>query len=148
VNWNAADNRRENARGLAEERRVAGFPPRTSLGYNTTAHFSFRGDTMLKPQLTEFMRRMDQNSIAIIPAAREACARMIRTIVIAKTRDSYLTGFEQPARTPSSLISRKEVYPVCAAARSGARNMGWLPGRVEGAVRDYQADDLPDQRVR
>ena len=27
---------------------------------------------MLKPQLTEFMRRMDQKSVAIIPAAREA----------------------------------------------------------------------------
>ncbi|MDX6385781.1 MAG: hypothetical protein QOK48_3354, partial [Blastocatellia bacterium] len=27
---------------------------------------------MLKPQLTEFMRRMDPNSVAIIPAAREA----------------------------------------------------------------------------
>ena len=27
---------------------------------------------MLKPQLTEFMRRMDKNSVAIIPSAREA----------------------------------------------------------------------------
>ena len=29
---------------------------------------------MLKPQLVEFMRRMDKNSVAIIPAAREARA--------------------------------------------------------------------------
>ncbi len=28
---------------------------------------------MLKPQLVEFMRRMDKNSVAIIPAARESC---------------------------------------------------------------------------
>ena len=27
---------------------------------------------MIKPQLLEFMRRMDPNSVAIIPAARES----------------------------------------------------------------------------
>ena len=32
---------------------------------------------MIKPQLKEFMRRIDKNSVAIIPAAREAVRRFI-----------------------------------------------------------------------
>src|SRR5258707_15295200 len=86
----------ENAEVLAEERRVGRFPPRTSLGYNTTANFHFRGDTMLK-QLTEFMRRMDPNSIAIIPAAREAVRSHDTNYRYRQNSDFfYLTGFEEP----------------------------------------------------
>ncbi len=44
---------------------------------------------MIKPQLLEFMRRMDPNSVAIIPAARES-VRTTRTIAIDKTQTSFI----------------------------------------------------------
>src|SRR5207249_5751056 len=52
---------------------------------------------MLKPQLTEFMRRMDPNSVAIIPAAREAVRSHDTNYRYRQNSDFfYLTGFEEP----------------------------------------------------
>src|SRR6185436_20918405 len=55
------------------------------------------GETMLKPQLAEFMRRMDKNSVAIIPAAREAVRSHDTHYRYRQNSDFfYLTGFEEP----------------------------------------------------
>src|SRR5216684_1999201 len=52
---------------------------------------------MLKPQLTEFMRRMDPKSVAIIPAAREAVRSHDTNYRYRQNSDFfYLTGFEEP----------------------------------------------------
>ena len=52
---------------------------------------------MIKPQLAEFMRRMDPNSVAIIPAAREAVRSHDTNYRYRQNSDFfYLTGFEEP----------------------------------------------------
>ena len=52
---------------------------------------------MIRPQLAEFMRRMDQNSVAIIPSAREATRSNDTAYRFRQDSDFlYLTGFEEP----------------------------------------------------
>jgi len=69
-----------------------------SVSYNTTPKVESTEETeMLKPQLTEFMRRMDPNSVAIIPAAREAVRSHDTNYRYRPKSDFfYLTGFEEP----------------------------------------------------
>ena len=52
---------------------------------------------MIRPQLAEFMRRMDPNSVAIIPGAREATRSNDTHYRFRQDSDFlYLTGFEEP----------------------------------------------------
>src|SRR4029078_1173996 len=52
---------------------------------------------MIRPQLQEFMRRMDQKSVAIIPSAREATRSNDTQYRFRQDSDFfYLTGFEEP----------------------------------------------------
>jgi hypothetical protein len=56
---------------------------------------------MLKPQLTEFMRRIDKNSVAIIPAARaKQCVRTTPIIAIARILISFISP-DLKSRMPS-----------------------------------------------
>ena len=52
---------------------------------------------MIRPQLQEFMRRMNQKSVAIIPSAREATRSNDTAYRFRQDSDFlYLTGFEEP----------------------------------------------------
>src|SRR5258706_11609810 len=105
--------------------------------------FHLRGDTMLKPQLTEFMRRMDPNSVAIIPAAREAVRSHDTNYRYRQNSDFfYLTGFEEPDAIAVIAPSSEKKFTLFVRPRDPEREIwdGYRAG-VEGAVRDYQADE-------
>ena len=52
---------------------------------------------MIRSQLQEFMRRMEPNSVAIIPGAREATRSNDTHYRFRQDSDFfYLTGFEEP----------------------------------------------------
>ena len=52
---------------------------------------------MVRPQMTEFMRRMRRKSVAIIPAARESVRSNDTNYRYRQDSDFYyLTGFEEP----------------------------------------------------
>ena len=54
---------------------------------------------MIRPQLEEFMRRMESNSVAIIPSAREATRSNDTHYRFRQDSDFYyVTGFEEPNR--------------------------------------------------
>ena len=68
---------------------------------------------MLKPQLIEFMRRMDKNSVAIIPAAREAVRSHDTHYRYRQNSDFfYLTGFEEPEAVAVIAVSRDRNRPA------------------------------------
>ena len=63
---------------------------------------------MIRPQLQEFMRRMDQKSVAIIPSAHEATRSNDTQYRFRQDSDFYyLTGFEEPEAS---------LGPACAGA--------------------------------
>src|SRR5580765_533242 len=105
--------------------------------------FHLRGDTMLKPHLTEFMRRMDPNSVAIIPAAREAVRSHDTNYRYRQNSDFfYLTGFEEPDAIAVIAPSSEKKFTLFVRPRDPEREIwdGYRAG-VEGAVRDYSADE-------
>src|ERR1043166_7547879 len=56
-----------------------------------------RSLSMIRPQLQEFMARMKQKSVAIIPSAREATRSNDTQYRFRQDSDFfYLTGFEEP----------------------------------------------------
>ncbi len=80
---------------------------------------------MIRPQLKEFMRRMAPKSVAIIPGAHDT--RRSNDTHYRFRQDSdffYLTGFEEPDASRSSSWTRHEVHALCAATRSGKRDLG------------------------
>jgi Xaa-Pro aminopeptidase len=98
---------------------------------------------MLKPQLTEFMRRMDPKSVAIIPAAREAVRSHDTNYRYRQNSDFfYLTGFEEPDAIAVIAPSGEKKFTLFVRPRDPEREIwdGYRAG-VEGAVRDYQADE-------
>jgi len=97
---------------------------------------------MLKPQLTEFMRRIDKNSVAIIPAAREAVRSHDTNYRYRQNSDFfYLTGFEEPDAIAVITPSKDKKITMFVRPRDPEREIwdGYRAG-VEGAVRDYSAD--------
>jgi Xaa-Pro aminopeptidase len=97
---------------------------------------------MLKPQLTEFMRRMDPNSVAIIPAAREAVRSHDTNYRYRQNSDFfYLTGFEEPDAIAVIAPSSQTKFTLFVRPRDLEREIwdGYRAG-VEGAVSDYKAD--------
>ena len=98
---------------------------------------------MLKPQLTEFMRRMDPKAVAIIPAAREAVRSHDTNYRYRQNSDFfYLTGFEEPDAIAVIAPSEAKKFTLFVRPRDPERAIwdGYRAG-VEGAKRDYSADE-------
>src|SRR2546427_2084874 len=98
---------------------------------------------MLKPQLTEFMRRMDPKSVAIIPAAREAVRSHDTNYRYRQNSDFfYLTGFEEPDAIAVIAPSKEKKFTLFVRPRDLEQEIwnGYRAG-VEGAVTDYSADE-------
>jgi len=97
---------------------------------------------MLKPQLTEFMRRMDKNSVAIIPSAREAVRSHDTNYRYRQNSDFfYLTGFEEPEAIAVITPGQDKKFTLFVRPRDLEQEIwnGYRAG-VEGAVQDYSAD--------
>jgi Xaa-Pro aminopeptidase len=98
---------------------------------------------MRKPQLKEFMRRMDKDSVAIIPAAREAVRSHDTNYRYRQNSDFfYLTGFEEPDAVAVIAPSRNKTFTLFVRPRDLEQEIwnGYRAG-VEGAVKDYGADE-------
>jgi len=98
---------------------------------------------MLKPQLTEFMRRMDQKSVAIIPAAREAVRSHDTNYRYRQNSDFlYLTGFDEPDAIAVIAPAQEKKFTLFVRPRDPERAIwdGYRAG-VEGAKSDYSADE-------
>lgn len=98
---------------------------------------------MTKPQLKEFMRRMDKDSVAIIPAAREAVRSHDTNYRYRQNSDFfYLTGFEEPEAIAVIAPSRDKKFTLFVRPRDLEQEIwtGYRAG-VEGAVNDYGADE-------
>src|SRR5437016_8751532 len=98
---------------------------------------------MIKPQLLEFMRRMDPNSIAISPAARESVRSHDTHYRDRQTSDFfYLTGFEEPDAIAVVAPSKEKKFTLFVRPRDREREIweGYRAG-VDGAVSDYSADE-------
>src|SRR6266851_10114378 len=98
---------------------------------------------MLKPQLTEFMRRMDPKSVAIIPAAREATRSNDTNYRYRQSSDFfYLTGFEEPEAIAVIAPGQEQKYILFVRPRDPEREI-WDGRRagVEGARSDFGADE-------
>src|SRR5437660_10809057 len=115
-----------------------------TVSYNTAPQVERLEETeMLKPQLTEFMRRMDPNSVAIIPAAREAVRSHDTNYRYRQNSDFfYLTGSEEPDAIAVIAPSKEKKFTLFVRPRDPEREI-WdgYRGGVEGAVRDYSADE-------
>jgi Xaa-Pro aminopeptidase len=97
---------------------------------------------MIRPQLAEFMRRMDQKSVAIVPGAREATRSNDTQYRFRQDSDFfYLTGFEEPESIAVIAPSREQKYTMFVRPRDPEREI-WDGRRagVEGAQRDYGAE--------
>ena len=98
---------------------------------------------MIRPQLAEFMRRMDQNSVAIIPSAREATRSNDTQYRFRQDSDFlYLTGFEEPEAIAVVAPAREQKYTLFVRPRDPEREI-WDGRRagVEGAKSEYGADE-------
>jgi len=98
---------------------------------------------MIKPQLKEFMRRIDKDSVAIIPAAREAVRSHDTNYRYRQNSDFfYLTGFEEPDAIAIIAPARAKKFTLFVRPRDLEKEIwnGYRAG-VEGAVADYSADE-------
>ena len=98
---------------------------------------------MRKPQLAEFMRRMDPKSVAIIPGAREAVRSHDTNYRYRQNSDFfYLTGFDEPDAIAVIAPSQEKKFTLFVRPRDPEREIwdGYRAG-VEGAARDYHADE-------
>ncbi len=98
---------------------------------------------MIKPQLAEFMRRMDPNSVAIIPAAREAVRSHDTNYRYRQNSDFfYLTGFEEPEAIAVIAPAKEKKFTMFVRPRDMEQEIwnGYRAG-VEGAKKDYSADE-------
>jgi Xaa-Pro aminopeptidase len=98
---------------------------------------------MIRPQLAEFMKRMDQESIAIIPAAREATRSNDTQYRYRQDSDFfYLTGFEEPESIAVIAPGREAKYTLFVRPRDPAQEV-WIGKRagVEGAKGEFGADE-------
>jgi Xaa-Pro aminopeptidase len=98
---------------------------------------------MIRPQLAEFMRRMDQNSVAIIPSASETTRSHDTNYRFRQDSDFYyLTGFEEPDSIAVIAPGREQKYTLFVRPRDPAQEI-WVGHRagVEGAKREFGADE-------
>jgi Xaa-Pro aminopeptidase len=98
---------------------------------------------MIRPQLEEFMRRMDQKSVAIIPAAREATRSNDTQYRFRQDSDFYyLTGFEEPEAIAIISPASEHKYTLFVRPRDPEQEI-WVGRRagVEGAKSEFGADE-------
>lgn len=98
---------------------------------------------MIRPQLEEFMRRMDQKSVAIIPAAREATRSNDTQYRFRQDSDFYyLTGFEEPESIAVIAPAHEQKYTLFVRPRDPEQEI-WVGRRagVEGAKSEFGADE-------
>jgi Xaa-Pro aminopeptidase len=98
---------------------------------------------MIRSQLQEFMRRMEPNSVAIIPSAREATRSNDTHYRFRQDSDFfYLTGFEEPDAIAVIKSSQSPQYTLFVRPRDPEREI-WDGRRagVEGARQDFGADE-------
>jgi Xaa-Pro aminopeptidase len=98
---------------------------------------------MIRSQLQEFMRRMEPNSVAIIPSAREATRSNDTHYRFRQDSDFfYLTGFEEPDAIAVINPSRSPKYTLFVRSRDPEREI-WDGRRagVEGAREQFGADE-------
>jgi Xaa-Pro aminopeptidase len=98
---------------------------------------------MIRPQLEEFMRRMDQKSVAIIPAAREATRSNDTQYRFRQDSDFYyLTGFEEPEAIAVMAPANEQKYTLFVRPRDPEQEI-WVGRRagVEGAKVEFGAQE-------
>jgi Xaa-Pro aminopeptidase len=98
---------------------------------------------MIRPQLEEFMRRMDQKSVAIIPAAHEATRSNDTQYRFRQDSDFYyLTGFEEPDAIAVIAPGRENKYTLFVRPRDPEQEI-WVGRRagVEGAKSEFGAQE-------
>ena len=98
---------------------------------------------MIRPQLAEFMKRMDQKAVAIIPAAREATRSNDTQYRYRQDSDFfYLTGFEEPESIAVIAPAHDHKYTLFVRPRDPEQEV-WIGKRagVEGAKSDLGADE-------
>jgi Xaa-Pro aminopeptidase len=98
---------------------------------------------MIRPQLEEFMRRMNPKSIAIIPGAREATRSNDTHYRFRQDSDFfYLTGFEEPEAIAVIKTDPDPHYTLFVRPRDPEREI-WDGRRagVEGAKEDFGANE-------
>lgn len=98
---------------------------------------------MIRPQLQEFMRRMDQKSVAIIPAAREATRSNDTQYRFRQDSDFYyLTGFEEPEAIAVIAPASERQYTLFVRPRDPEQEI-WVGRRagVEGAKSEFGAQE-------
>ncbi|HXD34274.1 MAG TPA: Xaa-Pro aminopeptidase [Pyrinomonadaceae bacterium] len=98
---------------------------------------------MIRPQLAEFMKRMDQKAVAIIPAAREATRSNDTQYRYRQDSDFfYLTGFEEPESIAIIAPGRDDKYTLFVRPRDPEREI-WDGKRsgVDGAKREFGAQE-------
>ncbi|HEY0005345.1 MAG TPA: Xaa-Pro aminopeptidase [Pyrinomonadaceae bacterium] len=97
---------------------------------------------MPRQQLADFIERMGQDSVAIIPGGREATRSNDTQYRFRQDSDFlYLTGFEEPDSIAVITPQQEQRYTLFVRPRDPEREI-WDGPRagVEGAVRDYGAD--------
>ncbi len=97
---------------------------------------------MRRPQLAEFMKRMESDSVAIIPSAREAYRSNDSNYRYRQDSDFYyLTGFDEPEAIAVIAPTKEHEYTLFVRPRDPEREIwdGYRAG-VEGAMREYGAD--------
>jgi Xaa-Pro aminopeptidase len=97
---------------------------------------------MIRPQLEEFMRRMDPKSVAIIPSAREATRSNDTQYRFRQDSDFfYLTGFEEPDSIAVVAPGREHQYTLFVRPRDPEQEI-WVGRRagIEGAKSEFGAD--------
>ncbi|HEX8354400.1 MAG TPA: Xaa-Pro aminopeptidase [Pyrinomonadaceae bacterium] len=98
---------------------------------------------MPRPQLAEFMRRMEPESVAIIPAAREVTRSHDTEYRFRQDSDFYyLTGFREPDAI--AVVAPGREKPLTLFVRPRDREKEIWNGRragVEGAKSSYGADE-------
>src|SRR5580765_8112787 len=98
---------------------------------------------MIRPQLEEFMRRMDPNSVAIIPSAREATRSNDTQYRFRQDSDFYyLTAFGEPDSIAVIRPSHETKYTLFVRPRDPEREI-WDGRRagVEGAKSEFGANE-------
>src|SRR4030095_15347511 len=97
---------------------------------------------MTRPQLQEFIRRMERNSVAIIPGAREATRSNDTNYRFRQDSDFfYLTGFEEPDAIAVIKSSEQPAYTLFVRPRDPEREI-WdgRRARVEGGRKEHGAE--------
>jgi Xaa-Pro aminopeptidase len=97
---------------------------------------------MPRPQLAEFMRRMEPNSVAILPAAREVTRSNDSEYRFRQDSDFYyVTGFSEPDAIAVVAPSREEQFTLFVRPRDPEKEV-WTGRRagVEGAKKTFGAN--------